>query len=65
MIDNEIAFYIIGMPEKAYTHPIISKFKDVIYRLNEAYSEIEEARLTIKKIRTGGKNRIYQVSSLI
>ena len=56
MIDNEIAFYIIGMPEKEYTHPIISKFKDVIYRLNEVYSEIEEARFTINKILTAGND---------
>lgn len=65
MTDDKITFYIVGMPEKAYSKLIISKFKDVIYRLEKAYSEIEEARLTIKQTRTGGKNQNYQVSAVI
>ncbi len=62
----EIPLYIIGMPEDEFdSELIISKFSKVLKRLCKVYTKIQEARVRIKRQRTGGKKQSCQVSVLI
>ena len=55
-IETQIPLYIVGMPEdQRNTDLITSKFEKTLKRLQQTYSEIHEARVSIKKQRTGGK----------
>ena len=55
-IETQIPLYIVGMPEdQKDTNLITSKFEKTLKRLQQTYSEIQEARVSIKKQRTGGK----------
>ncbi len=55
-IETQIPLYIVGMPEdQRDTNLITSKFEKTLKRLQQTYSEIHEARVSIKKQRTGGK----------
>lgn len=68
-IESEIPLYVVGMPEDQRNVDLItSKFSKTLQRIRNVYSEIQEARVTIKKQRTGQKNRkegMYEVSVMI
>lgn len=68
-IESEIPLYVVGMPEDQRNVDLItSKFSKTLQRIRNVYSEIQEARVTIKKQRTGRKNRkegMYEVSVMI
>ena len=65
MKKDELAFYIVGLPEDEDSALIASKFSKVLNRLQKVYSKIDEARLTIEKSRTGGKRKNFEVRILI
>lgn len=55
-IETQIPLFIIGMPEDQKNSNLISsKFEKTLKRLQQTYSEIHEARVSIKKQRSGGK----------
>ncbi|MDH3677039.1 MAG: CBS domain-containing protein [Nitrosopumilus sp.] len=55
-IETQIPLFIVGMPEDQQDIKLISsKFEKTLKRLQQTYSEIHEARVSIKKQRTGGK----------
>ncbi len=55
-IETPIPLFIIGIPEDQRDANLISsKFKKTLKRLQQSYSEIYEARVSIKKQRSGGK----------
>ena len=55
-IETQIPLFIIGMPEDQRDANLISsKFKKTLKRLQQTYLEIQEARVSIKKQRSGGK----------
>lgn len=62
---KEIPFYIIGLKEEEDSTLIASKFTKTLNRLQNVYSKIDEARLTIEKSRVGGKRKNYEVRILI
>ncbi len=65
-MESEIPLYIVGMPEDQINSDIIkSKFIKTLNRVSKVYSEIQEARVTIKRQRTSGKRQYYQVSARI
>jgi len=55
-IEAQIPLFIVGMPEDQRNANLISsKFKKTLKRLQQTYLEIHEARVSIKKQRSGGK----------
>ncbi|MEJ2259675.1 MAG: CBS domain-containing protein [Nitrosopumilaceae archaeon] len=55
-VETQIPLFIVGMPEdQGNVHLITSKFEKTLKRLQQTYSEIHEARVSIKKQRSGGK----------
>jgi CBS domain-containing protein len=55
-IETQIPLFIVGMPEDQRNSNLISsKFEKTLKRLQQTYSEIHEARVSIKKQRSGGK----------
>jgi CBS domain-containing protein/ribosome-associated translation inhibitor RaiA len=55
-LETQIPFFIVGMPEDQKNANLISsKFEKTLKRLQQTYSEIHEARVSIKKQRSGGK----------
>jgi len=66
-IDTPIPLYIVGLPEDQKDVNLISKkFEDTLKRIQKIYSEIHEARVSIKQQRTGGrKEGTYEVSIMI
>jgi CBS domain-containing protein len=68
-IESEIPLYVVGMPEEQkHVDLITSKFTNTLKRIQNVYSEIQEARVTIKKQRTGSNKRregMYEVSIMI
>lgn len=55
-IEAQIPLFIVGMPEDQRNANLISsKFKKTLKRLQQTYLEIYEARVSIKKQRSGGK----------
>ena len=66
MNNASIPLYIVGLSKNEPSVVLIqSKFEGVIRRLKKVYSKIEEARITVKKLRTGGQKQCYEVSVLI
>jgi len=66
-IETPIPLYIVGLPEDQKNVNLISKkFEDTLKRIQKVYSEIHEARVSIKKQRTGNKKEgTYEVSIMI
>lgn len=68
-IESEIPLYIVGIPEEQKNVDlIISKFSNTLKKIRNVYSEIQEARVTIKKQRTGSNKRkegMYELSIMI
>ena len=68
-IESEIPLYVVGLPEEQTNVDLItSKFSDTLKRIRSVYSEIQEAKVSIKKQRTGSKNKRggkYDVSVMI
>ncbi len=68
-IESEIPLYIVGMPEELRNVDLItSKFVKALKRIRNVYSEIQEAKVSIKQQRSGSKNRRggkYDVSVMI
>jgi CBS domain-containing protein len=66
-IETQIPLFIVGLPEdQADTNLISSKFEKTLKRLQQTYSEIYEARVAIKKQRTGGtKEGKFDVTIMI
>lgn len=68
-IESEIPLYVVGMPEDQRNVDLItSKFVKTLKRIRNVYSEIQEAKVSIKKQRTGSKKRrggMYDVSVMI
>lgn len=68
-IESEIPLYVVGMPEEQRNVDLItSKFSNTLKRIQNVYSEIQEARVSIKKQRTGSNKRregMYEVSIMI
>ena len=68
-IESEIPLYIVGIPEEQKNVDLItSKFSNTLKRIRNVYSEIQEAKVSIKKQRSGSKNRregMYEVSVMI
>ncbi|HUU49320.1 MAG TPA: CBS domain-containing protein [Nitrosopumilaceae archaeon] len=55
-LETQIPLFIIGLPEDQKNVNLISKkFGDTLKKVQKIYSEIHEARVSIKKQRTGGK----------
>jgi len=55
-VEAQIPLFIVGMPEDQGNIKLItSKFEKTLKRLQQTYSEIHEARVSIKKQRSGGK----------
>ena len=55
-LETQIPLYIVGMPDDQENIELInSKFAKILKRLQNVYSEIHEARVTIKQQRTGNK----------
>lgn len=67
--ESEIPLYVVGMPEdQRNVNLITSKFVKALKRIRNAYSEIQEAKVSIKQQRSGSKNRRggkYDVSVMI
>ena len=68
-IESEIPLYIVGLPEEQKNVDLItSKFSETLKRIRNVYSEIQEAKVSIKKQRSGSKNKRegkYDVSIMI
>ena len=68
-IESEIPLYVVGMPEEQKNVNLItSKFSNSLKRIRNVYSEIQEAKVSIKQQRSGSKNRRggkYDVSVMI
>ncbi|MDH3191191.1 MAG: CBS domain-containing protein [Nitrosopumilus sp.] len=66
-IETPIPLYIVGLPEDQKNVNLISKkFENTLKRLQNVYSEIQEARVSIKQQRTGNKKEgKYEVSIMI
>ncbi len=68
-IESEIPLYVVGMPEEQKNVDlIISKFSNTLKKIRNVYSELQEARVTIKKQRTGSNKRkegMYEISIMI
>ena len=68
-IESEIPLYVVGIPEEQKNVDlIISKFSNTLKKIRNVYSEIQEARVTIKKQRTGSNKRkegMYELSIMI
>ncbi|MDH3276574.1 MAG: CBS domain-containing protein [Nitrosopumilus sp.] len=66
-LESQIPLFIVGMPEdQANANLISSKFKKTLKRLQQTYSEIHEARVSIKKQRTGGrKEGTFEVTIMV
>lgn len=68
-IESEIPLYIVGLPEDQKNVDLItSKFSNTLKRIQNVYSEIQEAKISIKKQRSGSKNRregMYEVSIMV
>ena len=66
-IETTIPLYIVGLPEdQKNTNLISKKFENTLKRLQKVYSEIQEARVSIKQQRTGNKKEgKYEVSIMI
>lgn len=66
-IETPIPLYIIGLPEDQKNVNLISKkFENTLKRVQGVYSEIQEARVSIKQQRTGSKKEgKYEVSIMI
>ena len=62
-----IPLYIVGLPEDQKNIGLItSKFENTLKRLRKVYSEIQEARVSVKKQRTGRKKEgKFEVSVMI
>jgi len=57
-IESEIPLYVVGLPEEQKNVDLItSKFSNTLKRIRNVYSEIQEAKVSIKKQRSGSKNR--------
>lgn len=55
-LETQIPLYIVGMPDDQENIELInSKFAKILKRLQNVYSEIHEARVSIKQQRTGNK----------
>jgi len=55
-IETQIPLFIVGIPEEQRNSNLItSKFERTLKRLQQTYSEIHEARVVIKKERSGGR----------
>jgi predicted transcriptional regulator len=66
-IETPIPLYIVGLPEDQKNVDLISKkFENTLKRLQKTYSEIQEARISIKQQRTGTKKEgKYEASIMI
>jgi CBS domain-containing protein len=66
-IEAPIPLYIVGLPEDQKNVNLISKkFEITLKRLQKVYSEIQEARVSIRQQRTGSKKEgKYEVSIMI
>jgi len=66
-LETTIPLYIVGMPDDQQNVNLISsKFGKTLKRLQKVYSEIHEARVSIKQQRTGNKREgKYEVSIMI
>jgi len=66
-LETPIPLYIVGMPEDQQNVNLISsKFSKTLKRLQQVYSEIHEARVSIKQQRSGNKKEgKYEVSIMI
>ena len=68
-IESEIPLYIVGLPEDQKNVDLItSKFSNTLKRIQNVYSEIQEAKISIKKQRSGSRNKregMYEVSIMV
>jgi len=68
-MEKDIPLYIVGMPEEQENVDLItSKFNNTLKRIQKVYSEIQEAKISLKKRRSGSKNKrggMYDVSVMI
>jgi CBS domain-containing protein len=66
-IETPIPLYIVGLPDDQKNVNLISKkFENTLKRVQKVYSEIQEARVSIKQQRTGNKKEgKYEVSIMI
>jgi CBS domain-containing protein len=65
-MESEIPLYIVGMPaDERNVDLITSKLTKSLKRLQNVYSEIQEARVTIKQQRSQGQRKLYEVSARV
>lgn len=56
--ESEIPLYIVGLPEdQRNVDLIVSKFSSTLKRIQKVYSDIQEAKITVKERRSGSKNK--------
>ena len=65
-LETSIPLYIVGMPDNQENVNLIrSKFEKTLKRLQQIYSEIHEAKISIKQQRTGNKKEGKYDASLM
>ncbi|MFB5612100.1 MAG: CBS domain-containing protein [Nitrosarchaeum sp.] len=66
-LETEIPLYIVGMPvDQQNMNLINSKFEKTLKKLQKVYSEIHEARVSIKQQRSGNKKEgKYEVTVMV
>lgn len=68
-LESEIPLYVVGLPyDQKHVDLITSKFSKTLKRIRNVYSEIQEAKISIKNQRSGSKNKRggkYDVSVMI
>jgi CBS domain-containing protein len=66
-LETKIPLYIVGMPvDEQNVNLISTKFEKILKRLQQVYSQIQEARVSINHKRTGNKKvGKYEVSIMI
>jgi len=65
-IENKMPLYIIGMPEDESSASLItSKFTKTLKRVQNVFSEIQEARAIIKQQRVQGNRQYYEVTAYV
>ena len=64
MTKDDIPLYIVGLPKDQKNVPLINlKFSRILKRFQTVYTKIQEAKVTIKKQRTGTKKEgMYEVT---
>ena len=65
-MNYDLPLYVVGMPDDEFnTELIMSKLSSSMRRLKLVFGKIDEARLSIKILKVGGKRKKFSVKVLI